>query len=111
MAYFTIALTTRPNSEQSFKLTLEGGKRNINIKLRLRYMDLCDYWLADITDNDSGEELISSLPLVCGADLLGQFEHLKLGHAWVVKVEPTELQMPDNEALGSTFLLIWGDDT
>lgn len=51
------------------------------------------------------------LPLVCGIDLLGQFRYLDIGRAYVVKNEASELQHPDNTTLGSTFILVWGDDS
>lgn len=111
MAYSEIPLTCRPYSSQTFKLTLNGGKKNINIKLELRYQDIYDVWIAAITDNSTGELRIDMLPLVCGVDLLGQYQHLGLGHAFIVPATDTDLMMPDNNTLGSTFILVWGDDS
>lgn len=111
MAYCKIPLNNSPYSTQTFKLSLEGGTRNINVKLFLRYNDLYDVWMATISDNSTGKVLIDSMPMVCGVDLLGQYEYLGLGHAYMVPVTDTNLMMPDNESLGSTFQLIWGDDS
>ena len=111
MAFCKIPLTCKPYSMQTFKLTLEGGKKNINIKLDLRYQDLYDVWIAAITDNSTGELLIDMVPLVCGVDLLGQYKHLGLGRAYIVPVTETDLMMPDNTTLGSIFILVWGDDS
>lgn len=111
MAFCKIPLTCAPYSTQTFRLTLDGGKKNINIKLDLRYQDLYDVWVAAITDNSTGELLIDLMPLVCGVDLLGQYKHLDLGKAYIVPVTDTDLMMPDNVTLGSTFILVWGDDS
>ena len=108
MSYARIPITCTPNSQQTFKLTLDGD-RNINILLKLRYHDLYDLWLADIVDNSTGEELISSLPIVLGVNLLEQYSYLNIGEAYIVATEPTSLMQPDNKTLGSTFILIWGD--
>lgn len=109
MAYKVIPLTTVPYSEQTFKLTL--GEKNLNIKLNLQYHDLVGDWTAKITDNTTGEVLVDTMPLVCGVDLLGQFPHMGIGHAWVIPTEDTTLEMPDNETLGTKFVLVWGDDS
>lgn len=109
MAYCRITLTCQTQSVQTFKLTLDGGKRNINIKLVLRYMDLYDTWIAAIYDNSTGDLLVDMMPLVCGVNLLGQYIHLSIGEAYIVPVSDTLIMQPDNKTLGTTFVLIWGD--
>ncbi len=109
MSYCKIPLTCQPFSTQTFKLTLEGGARNINVKLCLRYNDLYDLWTAAVYDNSTGELLIDTMPLVCGVNLLGQFTHLEMGEAYIVPATDTDLMQPDNTTLGSTFILVWGD--
>lgn len=110
MSYCKIPLTTLPYSEQDFKLTLEG-KRNINIKLKLRYNDLVGDWTATVIDNKTGQLLIDTLPLVTGVDLLGQFQYLDIGHAFIRQTTDTELMMPDHKTLGTIFVLDWGDSS
>ena len=95
MAYCRIPLTCQTQSVQTFKLTLEGGKRNINIKLVLRYMDLYDTWIAAIYDNSTGDLLVD--------------KHLSIGEAYIVPISDTLIMQPDNKTLGTTFVLIWGD--
>lgn len=108
MSYCIVPLTNQPYSEQEFKLTLKN-RRNINIKLKLRYNDLCAGWTAEIIDNSTGKTLIDTLPLVPGVNLLGQFGYLNIGEAYVIPTTDTELMMPDNTTLGSVFALVWGD--
>lgn len=108
MSYCIVPLTNQPYSEQEFKLTLKN-RRNINIKLKLRYNDLCADWTAEIIDNSTEKTLIDTLPLVPGVNLLGQFGYLNIGEAYVIPTTDTELMMPDNTTLGSVFALVWGD--
>lgn len=108
MSYCIVPLTNQPYSEQEFKLTLKN-RRNINIKLKLRYNDLCTDWTAEVIDNSTGKTLIDTLPLVTGVNLLGQFGYLNIGEAYVIPTTDTELMMPDNTTLGSVFVLVWGD--
>ncbi|MFR8056964.1 MAG: phage baseplate plug protein [Dialister invisus] len=90
--------------EQEFKLTLKN-RRNINIKLKLRYNDLCADWTAEIIDNSTEKTLIDTLPLVPGVNLLGQFGYLNIGEAYVIPTTDTELMMPDNTTLDLSLLL------
>ena len=108
MSYYEIPLTTTPFDQKTFKLTLDG-ERNINILLKLRYYDLYELWVADVCDNSTGEELITGMPLVPGIDLLGQYAYLNIGSAQIVAVRPTTQEQPDNETLGSAWVLLWGD--
>ena len=108
MSYCIVPLTNQPYSEQEFKLTLKN-RRKINIKLKLRYNDLCAVWTAEVIDNSTGKTMIDTLPLVPGVNLLGQFGYLNIGEAYVIPKTDTELMMPDNITLGSVFVLVWGD--
>lgn len=108
MSYCIVPLTNQPYSEQEFKLTLKN-RRNINIKLKLRYNDLCADWTAEVIDNSTRKTMIDTLPLVPGVNLLGQFGYLNIGEAYVIPKTDTELMMPDNTTLGSVFVLVWGD--
>lgn len=108
MSYYEIPLTTTPFDQKTFKLTLDG-ERNINILLKLRYYDLYELWVADVCDNSTGEELITGMPLVPGIDLLEQYSYLNIGSAQIVAVGPTTQEQPDNETLGSAWVLLWGD--
>lgn len=109
MAYCQIPITCQPYSEQTFKVTLEGGRRNVNIRLKLRYHDLYDLWTATVINNVTGEVLIDLLPMVCGVNLLGQYRHLEIGEAYIHPVTDTPLMMPDSQTLGFIFILVWGD--
>ncbi|EPS48985.1 hypothetical protein CFSAN002367_17888 [Clostridium botulinum CFSAN002367] len=63
----------------------------------------------DLKDSD-GEDLIHSLPLVCGLNLLEQYSYLNIGSAYIVKLNPNLMEDNPNEFnLGKDFILVWGD--
>ena len=112
MRYYEIPLTCASDCTQNFNVTLaekDGKKNNVNIELRLRYLDRYDIWLADVTELATGAIIAMGVPLVPGEDFLGQMGYMGVGEAYIIKVLPTSLQHPDNKTLGSTFVLIWGD--
>ena len=112
MSYYEIPLTCASDCTQNFNVTLagkDGKKNNVNIELRLRYLDRYDIWLADVTELATGAIIAMGVPLVPGEDFLGQMGYMGVGEAYIIKVLPTSLQHPDNKTLGSTFVLIWGD--
>ena len=112
MSYYEIPLTCASDCTQNFNVTRaekDGKKNNVNIELRLRYLDRYDIWLADVTELATGAIIAMGVPLVPGEDFLGQMGYMGVGEAYIIKVLPTSLQHPDNKTLGSTFVLIWGD--
>ena len=113
MSYAEIPLTCAPDSTQSFTLTLLGDddkKKNLNVELRLRYLDRFAIWLADLRILATGEVLAAGVPLVLGTDILGQMGYFGVGEAYIVQELPSQLQHPDNKTLGNTFVLVMGDD-
>ena len=112
MSYYQIPLTCASDCTQNFNVTLpgdDGKKRNVNIELRLRYLDRYDVWLADVTELATGAIVALGVPLVPGEDILGQLGYKGVGEAYIMQALPTSLQHPGNKTLGSTFVLIWGD--
>ena len=64
----------------------------------------------DLTD----KVLVTSIPLYSGkypaANLLEQYSYLRIGSAWLVKVnQDTKSDYPNDMNLGTDFLLMWGD--
>lgn len=112
MSYYQIPLTCASDRTINFNVTLpgdDGKKRNVNIELRLRYLDRYDVWLADVTELATGAIISLGVPLVPGEDILRQTGYKGVGEAYIMQALPTSLQHPDNKTLGSTFVLIWGD--
>jgi hypothetical protein len=108
--YSIIPLTNAPN--QSMRVTIPIDGRNITLGLRFRFNNVAGYWVMAISDKD-GNSLLDGIPLLTGAypaaDLLGQYKHLGLGSACLIKRSNSPLDSPDSSTLGSLFQLAWGD--
>jgi len=108
MSIVQIPLTTAPN--QTFNVVLPINNINKKLTLNIRYMS--DYWVMDIIENKV--ILVSSLPLIMGdvasGNILGQFQHLNIGSACIVKASDISTTDADNTNLGTDFLLLWGDN-
>ena len=107
-----IPLTTAPN--QTFRITVEVDGENLSLQLGLRYNLQARYWVMSVTDGKTGKMLVDGIPILTGvypaANLLEQYNYLKIGSAVIVPVGPvTEKPEPDDETLGSSFVLVWGD--
>ena len=110
MSYISIPLTTAP--DQKFSITLPVDDKNITLTMRVRYNTQANYWWISIYKG--GTLLLDSLPLVAGnyptANILEPYAYMGIGSAYIVKVEDTTLDYPDDSTLGSNFVLVWGDN-
>lgn len=113
MTYVRIPLTTSANQTLNCKITV--GSQNISLRLFLRYLDEYSYWVMDIINPSTGSAILTALPLVPGnypaANILGDYEYLGLGKAYLLKASDTSQEYPDNNTLGSIWVLAWGDDS
>lgn len=111
MAYKIIPLNTDPN--QSFECTLPVGEENLSFIFKVVYNEKGKYWFFSISDANTLEMILDSIPLVAadtyGIDILEQYEYLKIGSAYVMKVSQVEADYPDAVNLGTDFVLVWGD--
>lgn len=106
-----IPLDAAPN--QSFKVTVNVGARQVSLGVTLRYSEPAAYWVMTLVD-EAGNLLLDSVPLVTGqfpaANILGQYQHLEIGSAYVVNASSVPApDYPNNLDLGTDFLLAWGD--
>jgi hypothetical protein len=81
----------------------------------LRYNWVAEYWIMSVADAVSGQMLVSDIPLIAGefpaANLLEQYEHLRIGAAVLVKTNPDNTDhAPNGKNLGTDFQLVWGDN-
>lgn len=76
---FEIPLSAR---SQRCKVTL----LNVVYNLAIQWRASAAQWVLDMSDA-SGNPVIQGLPLVTGADLLGQHKHLGIGGALVVMLD------------------------
>jgi len=96
----TSIIPTQPANEQ-FRVQLAGATYQIRKVWRV------DTWYIDISDAN-GVAIVSGMPLVTGADLLAQLEHLGLGGILqVATAGPDPDQMPSYSGMGTTSQLYW----
>ncbi|BEL75356.1 phage baseplate plug family protein [Serratia marcescens] len=81
-------------TNQQFAITL--GEQQLN--MRITWRDEAG-WLLDLMDG-AGAELVNSIPLVPGDNLLGQYAYLGLKGALAVLVDNNEPELPTKTNLG-----------
>jgi hypothetical protein len=110
MGYKIVPLTNAPN--QSLTITLPINDINITLNLTVRYNLIANYWILTVADQ-AGAVMLDSLPLVSGgypaADILGQYQYLGIGSAFVVNASSSDLDIPSDATFGVDHFLVWGD--
>lgn len=110
MADQIVPLTINPNQSFQISLSINGGITRLT--LSISYNPMANYWILKIQDVN-GVVLLDSVPMICGvwpaANLLEQHQYLNIGSAYILNVgDPNDY--PNATDLGSTFLLLWGDN-
>lgn len=107
-----VPLSNAPN--QTMDVSLFINNETLPLKLTTRYNEQIQYWVMDISDSD-GNIILTNIPLVTGvypaANVLGQYQYLNIGSAYVLNVSNTESRdYPNNLDLGTDFILLWSDN-
>lgn len=104
-----VSLDNSPN--QTFRVSVLVNDVNVKLDGKLRYNETAGYWALTLADASTGTILVDSLPLLTGdypaGDILGQYEYLGIGHAYVMNAAGSILDHPDDETLGTDFLLVF----
>ena len=103
---YKIPVTSEP--DQSFSCSIPIGGKNTLLGFRIRYNDIARYWWMAISDS-KGNMLLDSIPLLTGSNILGQYQYLSIGSAYIINNGNSLLSDPDESTLGTDFLLMWGD--
>lgn len=109
---YLIPLDSTPNKSFSCLVPVDGVNRSFS--LHLAYNLVGEYWTMDIGDADTGEALVTALPLLSGeypaANLLEQWACLGIGSAVIVPIGiATAESDPDLTNLGADYALVWSD--
>jgi hypothetical protein len=98
---------------QRFKSTLSIGSVNISLLFNVRYNEIAKYWVITISDPAQQKVLIDSMPLLTRAfpagNIMEQLAYLAIGAAFLINVGSSDLDHPDDTALGRYFDFIWSD--
>lgn len=110
-SFQVIPLDPSPNQTFQIELYIDGELRLL--QFFIRYNEMADYWVMNISDPSTGETLVDSIPFITGAypaaNLLGQHAYLGLGSAFIIQAGEVSLDYPDDTDLGTDFLLLWSD--
>jgi hypothetical protein len=103
---YILPFTSQPG--QSFNTTgvIDGAPLTLQLTCGFSEMALC--WIVSISDR-LGNLLLDSLPLLTGANVLGQYAYLAIGSMFVINASGVAMDSPDSTNLGSDFLVIWDD--
>ena len=99
MAAYPIVEVPLSGLPERFTITLAGR----TLGFRLTYANVFEAgWLLDISDGNTGDPIISGIPLVTGTDLLGQYQYLGLNFALFVATDSDPDAVPVFGTLGTT---------
>ncbi len=92
-------------SPQSLQVTLHG----VAYKLTLKWNIYSKCWVMDVAQASTGVAVANGLPLVTGADLVGQLQYLGFnGGLFVVSDQDTDA-VPNYKSLGVQGHLLFAD--
>jgi len=87
----------KQGTAQKLGITLNG----VQYQLVVRWNDTAQAWHADLLDVN-GNPILMNLPLVTGADLLGQYAYLGIGGKLIVQTTNSVWAVPTFANLGDT---------
>lgn len=110
MAWQMIPTDSSPNCRKNALLTIAGERKMF--AFFFRFNPIGEYWTMDVARAETGETLLTGVPLVCGEgaamDLLHQLSYLAIGRAACVPVsDGLARDRPGETALGTDFELCW----
>lgn len=113
MPWNIIPLDDYPDKES--RITVEVGTENIPLILHFLYNTEGEFWRMDVSDGNTGDLLLGSVPLLPGeapaANILRQFEYLGLGMVVVLPLTDAAVHdHPELEDFISDYALVWGSD-
>ena len=110
MIWQIVPTDSSPNCRRNELLSI-GGVKTL-LALFFRYNPAGEYWTMDVSRAETGETLLTGVPLVCGegaaCDVLRQHAYLALGRAAVVPAGGgAENGRPLENELGTDYVLCW----
>jgi len=101
-------------AEQTFEIPLINVPQSFEIELAGRSLSFVNkwngemgLWMLDISDSETEEDLITSLPIVSGADLLAQLQHIGIPGKLIAYTSGDELSPPTESNLGTQSKLYY----
>ena len=106
-----IPLTNDPAQVRTFTISPDGVTRYF--RLDVRWRDHVGKWTVSISNAQTGDSILSELPLVASApgclnDILGQFGHLRIGSIWLIPTAVDDYYTDPGKDNLTGFALVWG---
>jgi hypothetical protein len=95
-------IPTKPTPE-SFDVSLSG----VNYKFVTRFNFVANVWMIDIFNANTNLPIVTSLPVVTGVNILGQFEYLGFVGALYALTAGDEFAPPTFDNFGSDGVLVY----
>jgi hypothetical protein len=114
MAQQLIPLDNSPNQTWQVTVSINGIVQTFFVLLD--YNEIAEYWVMSVFDSNQNP-LLNDVPLVTGLNLLRQYQYLGIGSLYLLNVSSStnpvtsEVDYPDNTNLGTTYQMIWSDNT
>lgn len=109
---YKIPLTNSPN--QTFSVTVPVNGENKDFTFNLSYNEQAGYWFLTLSDSISQEIIFSQLPLLCSFDgfsnIITQLSYKLIGSIYIAPLQETANSMPNDEDIGTKYILVWGDN-
>lgn len=108
MALQQILIDNTPNQKTTVSIEVNGSQ--LNLQLFLRYNTMAGYWVVDITNLDTNELLIASMPVLSGYNLLEQYTYHEIGKCAIVNIGSGVAADLNDQNLGTDFVWVWDDN-
>lgn len=102
--YSKFDLKSTPN--QTIIYSIPGENKNISLGVLLSFNTQAKYWTMSLSDPVTGNSIVTGIPLLCGHDLLEQYQYLNIGSVVLVNQTGDQITQPDGKNL-QNFFLIW----
>lgn len=112
MEWVQLPLTNDPAQVKTFTIDPDGVTRAFRVDVRWR--DHVGKWTMSISNAQSGDSILSELPLTgsapgCLNDILGQYGHLRIGSIFLLPNAADDYYTDPGKENLTGFALVWGD--
>lgn len=110
MANQIVQLSSQTTQQMTVQLDVDNAALTLNLVVYWSVMS--GYWLLDVY-SAVGTQLLSGVPMITGtypaANILSQYVYLAIGSAYILNQSTGQVDYPGSDALGTSFVLLWGD--
>lgn len=91
--------------DQTFSMTISWEDKNRSFTIHQSWNEEAEYWTIDLYDGNY-RPLIMGIPLLCGHDLLEQYQYMQIGSLYIVNTGDPSIEQPSLMDIGN-FELLW----